>query len=70
MLKSIVEVNIEGRLEVTGRLGRRSKQLLEDVKEKERVLEIESGSSRSHCVEKSVWKRLWTCCKTDCEVNE
>jgi len=22
------------------------------------------GSARSHCVENSLWKMLWTCCKT------
>jgi len=32
----------------------------------ERVLEIESGSTTSHSVKNSLWKRLWTCHKTDC----
>jgi hypothetical protein len=27
-------------------------------------------SSRSHYVERSLWKRLWTCRKTDCWMNE
>jgi hypothetical protein len=40
-------------------------QLLYDLKEKEKVLEIERGSTRSHPVENSLWKRLRTCRKTD-----
>jgi hypothetical protein len=31
---------------------------------KERILSFEGGSSRSHYVESSLWKRLWTCRKT------
>jgi len=41
---------------VTGRRGRRRRKLLDDLKE----------SSRSHYVESSLWKRLWTYHKTDC----
>jgi hypothetical protein len=33
-LKQVIEGNIEGRIEVTGRRGRRHKQLLDDVMEK------------------------------------
>jgi hypothetical protein len=57
------------RIEVTGRRARRSKQLLEDPKEM-RMLEIERGSIRSHCVENWLWQRLWTCRKADCGGNE
>jgi hypothetical protein len=32
-------------------------------------LETERGSTRSHCVENWLWKRLWTCRKADCRVN-
>ena len=52
-------------MEVTIRRGGRRKQLLVELKEKETILEIERGSSRSHCVESSLWKRLWTCRKRD-----
>jgi len=31
-----------------------------------RTLKIERGSSGRQPVEKSLWKRLWNCCKTDC----
>jgi hypothetical protein len=36
LLKHDMEEKIEGRIEVTGRRGRRSKQLLDDLKEKRR----------------------------------
>jgi hypothetical protein len=55
---------------MTGRRGRRRKQLLDDLKEKEKILEIKRGSTRSHCVENSLWKRLRTCRKTDYRMNE
>jgi len=34
-----------------------------------RVPETERGSTRSHSVENSLCKRLWTCLKTDCGLN-
>jgi len=49
LLKHVIDGKIEGRIEVTGRRGRRREQLLDDVKEK-RVLEIERGSARSRFV--------------------
>ena len=54
---------------MTGRRGRRRKQLLDDLKEK-KILEIERGSTRSHPVENSLWKMLRTCRKTDYRMNE
>jgi hypothetical protein len=53
---------------MTGRRGRSRKQLLDDLKE-EKILEIERGSTRSHRVENSFWKRLRTCRKTDCRMK-
>ena len=32
--------------------------------------ESERGGPRSHCMEKAIRKKLWTCRKTDCEVND
>ena len=32
--------------------------------------ETEIGNTRSHCVENSLWKMLWTCCNTDYRINE
>jgi hypothetical protein len=43
----VIEGKFEGRIEMTGRLGRRRRQLLDDLKEKEKILEIERGSTRS-----------------------
>jgi hypothetical protein len=34
------------------------------------LLEIARGSSRSQSVDNSLWKRLWTCRKTDNGMNE
>jgi hypothetical protein len=53
-------------IEMTGKCGRRRKHLLDDLK----ILEIERGSTRSHSMENSLWKRLWTCHKTDYRMNE
>ena len=33
------------------------------------ILTVEGGSSRSLYVESSLWKRLWTCRKTDYYMN-
>jgi hypothetical protein len=57
-------------MEVTRRQGRRRKQLLVDLKEKETIPEIEKGFSRSHCVENWLLKRLWTCRETDTSIHE
>jgi hypothetical protein len=63
----ITEEKIQGKIEVTGRLGRRRRKLLDDLKET--ILSFERGSSGSHYVESSRWKRLWTCRKTDYKMN-
>ena len=57
LFRHIIEEKVEGGIEV---MGRRRKQLLDSLKERE----IERGSTRSQCMEKSVWKRLWTSRKT------
>jgi hypothetical protein len=63
LLRQVIEGKIKGGIEVIGRRGRRSRKLLDDPKE--RILTSEEGSSRSHYVESSLWKRLWTCRETD-----
>ena len=50
ILIQFIARTIEGRIEVKGRRGRRSKQLLNYLG-KEGVLEADRGSTRSHCVE-------------------
>jgi hypothetical protein len=52
---------------MTRKQGRKSKQLLDDFKE--RIMEIERGSTRLRSAENSLWKRLWTCRKTDYVIN-
>jgi hypothetical protein len=61
----LMKERYKGGIEVTGRQGRRCRKLLDDLKENERILSFEKGSSGSHYVESSLWKRLWTCHKTD-----
>jgi hypothetical protein len=53
-----------------GRQGRRRKQLLDDLKEKRKYWKLKKGSTRSHPVENSLWKRLRTCRKTEYRMNE
>jgi hypothetical protein len=40
LLKHVTEGKIEGRIEVTGRLGRKRKQLLDDLKEERRYRKL------------------------------
>jgi len=63
LLKHVTEGKVGGGIEVTGRRGRRRKQLLNDLKTK--ILENEKRSTRSHAVRNSLWKRLLTCRETD-----
>jgi hypothetical protein len=60
LLQRVIEGKIKGVIEVTGRQGRRRRKLL-----KERILSFAGGSSGLHYVESLLWKRLWTCHKTD-----
>jgi hypothetical protein len=46
---------MEERMEVMGRCGRRQ--------------QILRGSTKSHSLEKCLWKRLWTCHNTDYGMN-
>ena len=51
LLKFVIEGKIKGRVEVTGRRGRRRKKLLDDLEERrdrERVMEIERRSTRGY----------------------
>jgi hypothetical protein len=61
---------IEGKKVMTGRRGRRRKQLPDDLKETKGYWKFERRSTRSHSVENSLWKRLWICRETDCGMNE
>jgi hypothetical protein len=63
----VIEEELEGRMKVTGRKGIKRKQL---HTEKNRILEIERVSTRLRSAENLLWKRLWTCRKTDYRMNE
>jgi hypothetical protein len=44
LLKHVIEGKLEGRIEVTGRRGRRRKKLLDDLKEKRRYCKLKEES--------------------------
>jgi len=56
------------RKEGTGRRGRRRKLLLDGINGNEKILCIEIGSTRSHFLENSVSKSLWSFRKAGCVV--
>jgi hypothetical protein len=60
ILQRVTEGKIKGVIQVTERQEKRCRK-----EGKERILSFERGSSGSHYVESSLWKRLWTCHKTD-----
>jgi hypothetical protein len=62
LLQQFIEGKVKGGIEVTGRRGRRRRKLLDDLKERRG---FEGGSSRSHDMEISLWKRIWTCRETE-----
>jgi hypothetical protein len=53
LLQQVIERKIEGRIEVTGRRGRRHKQLLDDLKEKKRYQKLKEEAP-VHSVENSL----------------
>ena len=60
LMKHVIEVKIEGRIEVSGRRGRRRKQLLNDLTEKRRCCKL-----REEALDRALWKRLLTCKTTE-----
>jgi hypothetical protein len=59
LLKDVTEGNVEDKIEVTGRRGRRRRKKLLGYPKEER------GSTRSHSMENSLCKELRTCRRTD-----
>jgi len=51
LIKHIIEGKIEGRIEVTGRRGRRCKQLLDDLKEKRGFWKL-----KDEALDNTVWR--------------
>jgi hypothetical protein len=70
LLRQVIEVNIKGGIEVTGRRGRRRRKLLDDLKERRCYSHLNEEALVRTTVESSLWKRLWTCRETDYQVNE
>jgi hypothetical protein len=58
LLQRVTEGKIQRGIEVTGRRGRRRRNLLDDLKERRGYSHLKDGSSGSHYVESSLWKRL------------
>jgi hypothetical protein len=50
LLKHVIEGKLQGRIEITGRRGRRCKQLLDDLKEKRRYLKLK---------EEALYRTMW-----------
>jgi len=50
---------------LTRRRGRRRKQPLDDLKERRVYYKLKKKQALDGTVEKWLWKRLWTCRKTD-----
>jgi hypothetical protein len=51
LLKHVIEGNLEGRIEMTRRRGRRRKQLLDDLKEKIRYWKL-----KEEALDRTLWK--------------
>jgi hypothetical protein len=70
LLKHVIEGKLEGRIEMTGRRGRRRKQLLDDLTEKRRYWNLKEEALDRYHMDNSLWKRLRTCRKTDYRMND
>jgi hypothetical protein len=68
-LKHVIEGKIEGEIEVMGRQGRRCKQFLDDLKDMRGCWKLKEEALLSPSVKHLLWKKLWTCHKTDYRVN-
>jgi hypothetical protein len=51
LLKQVIEGKLEGRIEMTGRRGRRCKQLLDDLKEKRRYWKL-----KEEALDRVLWR--------------
>jgi hypothetical protein len=60
LLQRVIKVKIKGGIEVTGRRGRRRRKLLDDLKKRRGYSYL-----KEEALDRTMWKRLWTCPKTD-----
>jgi hypothetical protein len=51
LLKHVIEGKLEGRIEMTGRRGRRGKQLLDDLKKKKRYWKL-----KEEALDRTLWR--------------
>ena len=65
LLKQVIEGKIKGEMEVTRRRGRRRKKLLDDLKYRRGYCHLKEEALDRTIVEKSFWRRLWTCRQTE-----
>ena len=65
LLQRVTEGKIQGGIEVTGRQGRRRRKLLDDPKVRRGYSHLKEEALDLTILESSLWKRLWTCRKTD-----
>jgi hypothetical protein len=63
LLQWVIEGKIKGGIKVTGKRGRRRRKLLDDLKERRGYSHLKEEEALD--VESSLWKRLWTCRKTE-----
>jgi hypothetical protein len=69
ILIDIIEGKIDGNTEGTGRLRGRRKQLLDDLKEKEKIMTIRE-EALCQSVENSFWNILCICRTADCVMSQ
>jgi len=65
LLQQVIEGKIKGGIEVTGRRGRRRRKLLDELKERRGYSHLKEEALDRSMWTASLWKRLWTCRKTD-----
>ena len=70
LLKHVTEGKIEGRIEVTGRRGRRRKQLLNDLKEARRYWKLKEEAQDCTPWRTQFGRGLRTCCTADYITND
>jgi len=70
LLKHVIEGQVEGRIEVTGRRQRTCKELLNDLKEMRGYCKLQDEVLFCNMWTTQIWRRLWTCCKTDYRMND
>ena len=69
LLKQVIDRKVKREMEVTRRRERRRKKLLDDPKDMTGYCHLKE-EARSHYVEESFWRRLWTCRQTQYWMNE